>query len=354
MSKVAEEAGARLVEYAPVSVSGAAVLMEGLLSEDSPEDKDSSSEQEAEETPSETESEGEDSESEVEETEESEEEPNEDSESDDEDSEDADEPEAEDEEPEADTRPIVVDGKEIERVNFDQAVKGYMRTADYTRKTQAVAEKDKALEAERVKLSEGNQSLAQKLKDLDEALTQITPQEPDWAEVQANDPEGFPQQYAAWQLHKENLSKIKSERAEAERRVFEETLEKLKAQAKTAREELLEAIPEWKDGEKMKAGQAELVEFGKSLGYTEEDMYSIMDPRAILMMRDAMLYRRAKSKTKPSVQEKIAAAKVKAVKPGAKPPKGVPAAKGRLDARKKLAKTGRVQDAASVMMEFVD
>lgn len=354
MSKVAEEAGARLVEYKPTSVSGAAVLMEGLLSEDTSEDTDTSSEQEAEETPAETESVEEDSESEVEETEESEEEPNEDSDEEDEDSEDADEPEAEDEKHEEETRPVIVDGKEVARVTFEEATKGYMRATDYTRKTQAVAEKDKALEAERVKLSEGTQTLAQKLKDLDEALTQITPQEPDWAEVQANDPEGFPQQYAAWQLHKENLAKIKSERSAAEQRVFEETLEKLKVQAQSAREQLLEAVPEWKDPEKLKAGQAELLEFGKSLGYSDEDMYSIMDPRAILMMRDAMLYRRAKSKTKPSVQEKIAAAKTKAVKPGAKPPKGQAASKGKLDARKKLAKTGRVDDAASVMMEFVD
>lgn len=351
MTKVAEEAGARLVEYQPTSVNGAAVLMEGLLSEDTSEDTDTSSEQEAEETPAETESVEEDSESEVEETEESEEEPNEDSDEEDEDSEDADEPEAKDEEQE-ETRPVIVDGKEVARVNFEEATKGYMRTADYTRKSQAVAEKDKALEAERASLSEGNQKLAQKLKDLDEALTQITPQEPNWAEVQVNDPDGFPQQYAAWQLHKENLTKIKSERAESEKRVFEETMEKLKKQAQAAREELLEVIPEWKDAEKMKAGQAELVEFGKSLGYSDEDMYSIMDPRAILMMRDAMLYRRAKAKTKPAVQEKIAAAKVKAVKPGAKSPK--PVVKGKVDARKKLAKTGRLDDAASVMMEFVD
>lgn len=354
MTKVAEEPGARLVEMKPTSVNEAAVLMEGLLSEESPEDTDSSSEQEAEESTAETESVEEESESEVE----SEDEPDESSESDDEEveseDEDADEPEADDEEPSADTKPIVVDGKEVERVTFDQAVKGYMRTADYTRKTQAVAEKDKSLEAERVKLSEGTQSVAQKLKDLDEALKQITPQEPDWAEVQATDPDGFPQQYAAWQLHKENIAKITKERHEAEQKVFEDTLAKLKVQAQAAREELLESIPEWKDAEKMKAGQAELLEFGKSLGYTDEDMYSIMDPRAILMMRDAMLYRRAKVKTKPSVQEKIAAAKEKATKPGAKQPKGQKAAKGKVDARKKLAKTGRLNDAASVMMEFVD
>jgi hypothetical protein len=129
---------------------------------------------------------------------------------------------------------------------------------------------------------------------------------------------------------------------------------KLRTQAAAAREQLLESIPEWKDAAKLKAGQAELLEFGKSLGYSDEDMYSIMDPRAVLMMRDAMLYRRAKSKTKPAVQEKIAAAKVKATKPGAKQPKGQVAVKGKVDARKKLAKTGRMTDAASVMMEFVD
>jgi hypothetical protein len=320
--------------------------MEGLLSEDSPEDTDTTSEQEVEETTTETESDEVESESEVEEEDETEAEAE-----DTEDSEDADEPEADDEEHD-DTMPIVVDGKEVERVTFEQATKGYMRTADYTRKTQAVAEKDKSLEAERVRLSESNQSLAQKLKDVEDALKQITPQEPNWAEVQENDPAGFPQQYAAWQLHKENIAKIAKEKAEADQHVFADTMAKLQKQAATAREQLFEAIPEWKDPEKLKAGQAELVDFGKSLGYTEEDLYSIMDPRAILMMRDAMRYRAAKSKTKPAVQEKIAAAKEKAVKPGAKPVKGKP--KVKLDARKKLAKTGRIADAASVMMEFVD
>lgn len=54
---------------------------------------------------------------------------------------------------------VVIDGKP-EKVTKAELVKGYQRQADYTRKTQAVAEERKALEAERAKLDESVKALA--------------------------------------------------------------------------------------------------------------------------------------------------------------------------------------------------
>jgi hypothetical protein len=48
-----------------------------------------------------------------------------------------------------------VDGEEIE-VEIDELINGYQRTADYTKKSQALAEQRKAIEAERQHLEQVN------------------------------------------------------------------------------------------------------------------------------------------------------------------------------------------------------
>jgi len=119
----------------------------------------------------------------------------------------------------------------------------------------------------------------------------------------------------------------------------------LKATLAKESEALIQAIPEWKDANKAKAEKALLIEFGQKVGYSEDELKNVFDHRAVITLRKAALYDQMVSKRKD-------------IKPvvnnGPRPVK--PSAAGRVSsttegtrAKQRLAKTGRVDDAAKAI-----
>ena len=86
----------------------------------------------------------------------------------------AEETEYQEEEPEeTPTYRVKVDNEEVE-VTLDELLQGYSRTKDYTKKTQALAETRKAIEAEKARIEEAKQlrdTYAQRLQVIEEMLS---------------------------------------------------------------------------------------------------------------------------------------------------------------------------------------
>lgn len=264
--------------------------------------------------------------------------------------EESDEQEVEDESqaPEPRKIKVKVDGQEIE-VTEEEAAKGYSRTADYTRKTQAHAEKVKAFEAEAAAVRDERQRYAQQLAHLDQLLTESVGAEPDWDTLRQGDPAEFAATYAAWAQHKERVAAVRAERAKAEAKVLADQTEQVKAHLASEAEKLVAAIPEWKDTEKAKAAMTEIAEYARTQGYTDEELGAVMDHRVFKILRDASLYRKSLAK-KPEIEKKIADAKVLA--PGSSAPRR-PVSE--ITRRKQaLAKTHTLDDAASVLSLMID
>ena len=79
----------------------------------------------------------------------------------------------EEESQETPTYKVKVDNEEVE-VTLDELLQGYSRTKDYTKKTQALAETRKAIEAEKSKIEEAKQlrdTYAQRLEVMEQVLT---------------------------------------------------------------------------------------------------------------------------------------------------------------------------------------
>ena len=113
--------------------------------------------------------------------------------------------------------------------------------------------------------------------------------------------------------------------------------------------EVLEIIPEWKDPAKAKAEKQLLVEFGQKTGFTPEELKAIVDHRAVVALRKAALYDQMMTKRK---------AITPVTNNGPRPAK--PGAAGRVSqtteatrAKQRLAKTGRVDDAASAIYQLL-
>ena len=82
---------------------------------------------------------------------------------------------------------VRVDGEEVD-VPLDELLKGYSRTADYTRKTQAIAEARKQAQQESALAREERQRYAQTLAALEGTLKSLQPPEVDWERLYAENP----------------------------------------------------------------------------------------------------------------------------------------------------------------------
>lgn len=332
-----------------LTVESAATVFEGLLSHE--EEKQSDETKKAPDTTDATVEETHDEAEEAEPAAESDEPAEEATES--EEDEDAGEEETEEAvETEPRTYRVKVDGVDVE-VPEDELIRGYSRTADYTRKTQQLAEERRAFQSEAEAVRAERQKYAESLTQLTDALTQMQPAEPDWDRLRTENPGQYAATWAAWQQHKQEVAALESERQQVmaalavdQQREFAEKLE-------SERAKLVEAIPAWKDAATAKTEKAAIAEYARSLGYGDEDLQSVYDHRLMVMLRKAYLFDRgekARATTKPIVQKRIEAAKVQAPGSAASTRRVVSET---TKAKQRLAKTGRIADAAGVLMTML-
>jgi hypothetical protein len=239
---------------------------------------------------------------------------------------------------------VKVDGKEVE-VTLDELQKGYSRTQDYTRKTQQVAEMRKQTEAELTAIRAEREQYAQLLGALSEQVKSAAEPQIDWDRLYQEDPIEYVRQREVMRENREKAAAIQAEQQRLSEIAQQEQMQQLQAHKAKESQALLEAIPSWKDAAKAKAEKAMLVEFGQKMGFTPQELGNIYDHRVVLALRKAALYDQMQAKRQ-------------GIKPvtnnGPKPAK--PGAAGRVSqmsdaarAKQRLAKTGRVDDAASAI-----
>lgn len=251
--------------------------------------------------------------------------------------------ETEEEEQPAEVYTVKVDGKEVE-VTLDELQKGYSRTQDYTRKTQQIAETRKAVEAEAGAIRAEREQYAQLLGALKQQL-ESTEAPIDMDRLYNEDPIEWVRQSEVMRQKQDKLAAIQSEQQRLSQLTAQQRAQEMQAHLATQQEALIQAVPEWKDSKKAQAEKALLVEFGKKIGFSDEELKNVYDHRAVIALRKAALYDQMMSKRgqiKPVVNNGPRTAK--------------PSAAGRVStttestrAKQRLAKSGRVNDAASAI-----
>ena len=255
------------------------------------------------------------------------------------------------EEPEEQDQPthftVKVDGKEVE-VTLDELQKGYSRTQDYTRKTQQIAEIRKQVEVETEAVRAERAQYAQMLGAL-QAQLQGTETQIDWDRLYHEDPIEWVRQKEVMRERQEKFQAIQFEQQRMAQLSQQEQQQQLASHLQEQHTKLLEIIPEWKDPVKAKAEKQLLVEFGQKTGFTPEELKAIVDHRAVVALRKAALYDQMMTKRK---------AITPVTNNGPRPAK--PGAAGRVSqtteatrAKQRLAKTGRVDDAASAIYQLL-
>jgi hypothetical protein len=243
---------------------------------------------------------------------------------------------------------VKVDGKEVE-VTLDELQKGYSRTQDYTRKTQQIAEARKQTDAELQEVRAEREQYAQLLGALQAQVQQAAQPNIDWDRLYNEDPIEWVRQREVMRENQEKAAAIQSEQQRLAQLSQREQLQQREMLLAQEQEALVAAIPEWKDAKKAQAEKAMLVQFGQKIGFTPDDLKNVVDHRAVVMLRKAALYDQMMSKRgqiKPVTNN------------GPRPAK--PGAAGRVSsnteavrAQQRVAKTGRVDDAANAIFQLL-
>jgi len=241
---------------------------------------------------------------------------------------------------------------EEKEVTLDELMQGYQLGADYTKKTQEVAEQRKAVEAERNAILEAKQvrdQYAQRLNAMEQFLIQTQDRPEDLAAMKENDPIGYAVKVAELTEKKEQLDKVRVEQQRIAQQQQAEYQQQLQQRAHEEAQKLSQVLPEFSDPTKGEQLRSEIRNYGKSVGFSDEELANVYDSRHVLMLHKAMQYDKLQ-KSKPSVTKKVAQAP-KMVKSGTK------IKEGNRDVRKrqmnKLKQSGKVRDAAALFENFI-
>lgn len=253
-------------------------------------------------------------------------------------------------EPENTTYAVKVGGVE-QRVTLDEALKGYSRHADYTRKAQELATERKALEAERTEVAKAKEAREQYdrgLASLQAVLTQQAGADENLEALRESDPIQYMLKREDSRRRQEQINALAAER----QRVNLQRNAEMQAQAMELialeREKLLAAIPEFADKEKGDALRVSIRKFAEQKGYPASQLDHIYSHRDVSVLHEAMLYNELMAK-RPEVTKKVAEAP-RLLKPGVAT--STDARSDISEAAKVLKKTGRLQDAAALFAKL--
>ena len=244
----------------------------------------------------------------------------------------------------------VKSGGEEKEVTLQELVSGYQKGDDYTKKSQALADQRKAVEAEAHAVNEAMQmreQYAQRLNQVQQILQQEGDDGVDLAELKENDPI----QYAIKVAEKtENNKKLQLLQQEQNKLAQAQQYQVAQHQAKVVAHEaqmLTEKVKEFSDPKKSEQLKGEIRNFGKSIGFTDNELAQVYDHRHVMVMQKAMEYDKLQ-KANPSVTKKLAKAP-KLSKKGNKIAKTDVYTKQ----KKRLRSSGSLDDATSVFKNFI-
>lgn len=247
------------------------------------------------------------------------------------------------------TLPTKVDGKEG-KATLRDLLRSYQLDSHISKKLDSLDTDRKTFES---KKAQAEKAALEKLESLDKGLAILSQSlegefgAVDWTKLQNENPAEFNALYVKYQQRFASMQQI-AQQIEASKQQQKASQE---AQAKAWVEEqevLLKAkVPEWSEDKKRSQDRAAILDYAKSYGITKEEMDSIQDHRVQLVLRDAWKWSELQ-KQKPTTLKKVKAAP-KLLKPGVKQSRESRDSVARSDDFARLARSGRVSDAARVV-----
>ena len=243
---------------------------------------------------------------------------------------------------------VKVDGQDIE-VTQEELINGYSRQQDYTRKTQELSQQRKTIEQQQAELAQRDAIYSQLLPKMEAQLKGELANEPDWSKLYEDDPVGYVREKQLWDEKKEKAQAIQAEQQRLQEEAFAEQQKQIQQQVEFGQQRLLELIPEWQNPEVAAKEKAAIRDYAiNTLEYTQQEVDSVYDYRALLGLRKAWLNDKIAETVKKKPTQKAPA---RVARPGTVNKKKSVTPVRR--AKQRLAKTGKTSDAAKVFEQLI-
>lgn len=255
-----------------------------------------------------------------------------------------------DEQPETKRFRVKVAGEELE-LSQEELINYAQQGADYTRKTQQLAEQRKALDAEAQSVIQARQlrdTYAERLQMIEQMLTAQDSNE-DLDSLKENDPIGYAVRVAEMQQKEKQMYAVQAERqriAEEQQAEYGQNMQRYIA---TQAQELTKFIPEYAHPEKGESLRSDIRKFAKSVGFSDQDLSNVVDHRQVLTLYKAMQFDKLQQ-AKPQVTKRVSEA-----------PKTLQSGNGNKTTnsesmkrnQQQLRQSGKVRDAAKIFESFL-
>ena len=241
-------------------------------------------------------------------------------------------------------------GGEEKDVTLEELVSGYQKGDDYTKKSQTLAEQRKVVEAEAKAIQEAQsirEQYAQRLNQVQQILTEGKEDMADLEQLKENDPIQYAIKVAEQTEQNKKIQLVQQEQA---RLAQESNQYRAQQQAQIVANEsklLTEKVKEFSDPKKAEQIKNDIRSFGKSVGFTDNELAQVYDHRHVLILQKAMEYDKLQ-KANPSVTKKLS----KAPKMSRKGNK-VANTDVYTKQKKRLKSSGSIDDATSVFKNFI-
>ena len=243
---------------------------------------------------------------------------------------------------------VLVDGKEMQ-VPLDELLSGYQRGSSFTQKSQALADERNAFAEQQTALGQERQTYASVLQQLRQQMEAAAQPNIDWDTLERQDPVQWLKLKQMERDREGQIQAVQEEQVRMQQLLQGQQSEELERRLSQERTMVREKIPEWSDSDLQADEQRKLLEYGKTLGFSDEELGQIYDHRALIALRDAWRYNQLTN------GEKVQAAKSKigSAKAGNKETSQRVRSRKQKAMRQKLRDTGKVDDAAALFGQLL-
>ena len=261
-----------------------------------------------------------------------------------------------DEEPEVEADDtIVFEGQEYK---IDDLVKGGLRQADYTRKTQALAEQRKGMEAAQQQYTAESQAVQAERQQYINALSQIIQSSAqgldqfariDWESLKEEDHIEYLSKKDEYREAQEKVQQHQFAMQQAQQRQGVESEHQHRIMLQQEHKALVDKHPDWADDSKRRELGSKLRDYAMAEGYSQEELSNLYDHRAVLMLNKAMKYDALQSS---DIRGKKVKNKPKVMRSGKGVQKSDEGRTKRKAKMKRLQSSGHIDDAASILEDM--
>ncbi|RVK19426.1 hypothetical protein CN165_12725 [Sinorhizobium medicae] len=196
-----------------------------------------------------------------------------------------------------------------EQVPFSELQSGYLRQADYTRKTQELAEQRKQYQLQQIDINSLKRDVVAELDHKTHEIAALLSlvEEPDWDYLVENEPAEFQRQL--WLKNKREqqigakLNELYAHRAALVQQAEEHERTVRERQIRDSYQQLIAHSPEWKDESYARNRTEAITELFKEKGFDREEIGGITDWRIILFADEHLKMRQTQNAVKPTLEK---------------------------------------------------